>query len=123
MKFQKQHSIFQRTVSFLASNYFVIVSYMFVQNDLIISSDRYREADVYSANEHALYVVCIHVHARLTHIVKEHVNTIGAGLLDGCVQRRDCLVIVGSIESNALEILHFLVTAHKPLYKVGGIMN
>ena len=48
---------------------------------------------------------------RLAHIVKEHVNTIGAGLLDGCVQRRDCLVIVGSIEPNALEKLHFLITA------------
>ena len=62
-------------------------------------------------NEHTLCV--IFTHETLAHIIKEHVDTIGAGLLDGCIQRRDCLVIVGSIKPNALEILHFLVTTSK----------
>ena len=37
-----------------------------------------------------------------TDIVKEEVNSIGAGLLDGSIQRLHCFVVEGSIKPQAL---------------------
>ena len=53
-----------------------------------------------------------------THIIEEHVDSVGAGLLQCLIQRLNRLVVIGCIKAKLFQVLHLGVTASKPLERM-----
>ena len=52
-------------------------------------------------------------HIEYTYIIKEHINSIGTGLLKRSLEGADGLIVVCSIKANRLQVFHFSIATSK----------